>query len=232
MSGEPIMRASMKSAPATIEMPSQAPVGLGAQGDATFSKIECESIPGPDLAQPRERPSASGRDLMGLVVTWGCSAVYHATKSIDCIVESSMHGEAKATIRLGEILEHACNVAENLGVAVKGNVMLGTDNVANRRISSGEGNAGRSKHIVRNYCAFRRRVAAGICTPFYVPDEDNMSDFLTKWIGKKKVRRSLDYLTNARARKMAAVEAHRENSHVRPEVLPSSPSHKHIPSSP
>ena len=38
---------------------------------------------------------------------------------------------------------------------------------------------------------------------FKVPDEAMPADFLTKWVPKAKLRTSIDYATNARARKHA-----------------------------
>ena len=177
---------------------------LSAVGDATYARIECETAPAPEYARPVTFPRAGGRDVMGLVVKYNGGAVYHATKTIDAVVESSFFAEMHATTRLGEIVEHAHNIATGLGAPVRGHVVLETDNEANRRIATGEGNAGRAKHLLRRYSAFRKRVARGICRPVFVKDEDNMADFLTKWVPRKKLRTSIDMLTNQRAQRNLA----------------------------
>ena len=50
---------------------------------------------------------------------------------------------------------------------------------------------------MRRYYTFLQRKARGEVEIGHVPDPQNPSDFLTKWVGKDKYRRSLAFATNA-----------------------------------
>jgi len=63
--------------------------------------------------------------------------------------------------------------------------------------------ASRSRHFLRRYWALKQRIAEGECTLRYVPDEKMPADFLTKWIGGKKLETSLHYATNSFNRRSA-----------------------------
>ena len=73
------------------------------------------------------------------------------------------------------------------------------DNAANERVAMGKANAGNSRHFLRRYFGLMRRVAAGEAALVKVPDAENPADFLTKFVDLTKLRKSLDYATNARA---------------------------------
>ena len=73
-----------------------------------------------------------------------------------------------------------------------------TDNASNLQVSGGTGAANRTKHCLRRFNVFRQRVEKGEVTIEHVRDEDNPSDFLTKWLPAKKFKLSMEYATNAR----------------------------------
>ena len=66
-------------------------------------------------------------------------------------------------------------------------------------VASTWGNATKSRHFLRRYYELLQRAARGDIEISYVPDTENPSDFLTKWVSKAKFDMSIEYLTNRRA---------------------------------
>ena len=86
-----------------------------------------------------------------------------------------------------------------LGHPPTGPTPLLTDNRANKLVASGEGNAQRSKHFLRRYYTLKQRIARREVVMVFVNDADMPADFLTKFVGKEKIKRSVEYATNASA---------------------------------
>ena len=80
-----------------------------------------------------------------------------------------------------------------------GPTFLGSDNFANALVASTWGSATKSKHFIRRYWLVVQRVKSGDLIVGHVPDTENAADFLTKWVGKEKLAKSLRYLTNEKA---------------------------------
>ena len=50
--------------------------------------------------------------------------------------------------------------------------------------------------MLRNYITLQQRVAEGDIVVRHVPDSENPSDFLTKWLSQEKAEASVAYATN------------------------------------
>ena len=139
------------------------------------------------------------RCMYGLCLTYRGAAVHHVTKKLGLIVDSTMEAEAMASSRGGEIIDMAREIEHVLGHPPAGPTPLLTDNRANKLVASGEGNAQRSKHFLRRYYTLKQRVARREVAMVFVGDADMPADFLTKFVGKEKIKRSVEYATNASA---------------------------------
>ena len=140
------------------------------------------------------------RNLYGLILTYAGAVIYHATKKIALIVDSSMESEAIASAKAGESVSYAREILRAFGVPPDGPTLIGTDNLANFHVATGVGCPSRSKHFLRRYFVLKRRIAEGEVTMRHVPDEQMPADCLTKFgISKDKLKRSVDYMTNRRA---------------------------------
>ena len=106
-----------------------------------------------------------------------------------------MGNEGIASAKAAELLVAAVNSARGFGKAPKGPVVLGTDNKANLQVASRTGTSRRSKHLLRRYYVLMQRIADGEVRLVHVPDEENPSDFLTKWVSAASLR----YATGAAA---------------------------------
>ena len=138
-------------------------------------------------------------DLYGILLTMNGGSVLHNTKKINVVLQSSMEAEGYATCKLGEMVEYAREIATALGIELGGATRCATDNASNLQVSSGRGAANRTRHCQRRFLAFRQRVAAkGAVSLEHVKDADNPADYLTKWLGAKKFKLSVDYAANSK----------------------------------
>ena len=71
-------------------------------------------------------------------------------------------------------------------------------------IAARVGSATTSRHFLRRYVTPCQRIDAQEIKVRHIPESQNPSDFLTKWVLGKKLRESLEFGTNSRARTAAA----------------------------
>ena len=135
--------------------------------------------------------------LYAVLMTYHGASVHHTVKKVQLIVDSSTEMEGYGTGKAGEIVTCGQEILRAIGVPVSGPTFIGTDNKANAFVASGSGSSTRLKHCMRRYHAFLQRVRRGEVEVGHVPDVENPSDFLTKWVGKDKFKRSLAFATNA-----------------------------------
>lgn len=169
-----ILEGSLK---ANIDLSEPAPSELTAHSDATWGD----------------------RNVYGLILTFANAAVLHQTKKIALIVDSSMESEAIASSKAGEAVTYAREILRGLGIPASGPTLVTTDNLANQKVGSGLGCPTRSRHFLRRYHALKQRIADGDVTLRYLPDEQMPADFLTKWLARAKVEKSVVHATNSRA---------------------------------
>ena len=162
---------------AAIDLTEPAPHQLEAHGDATWGD----------------------RNLYGLILTYHGAAIYHQTKKIALIVDSSMEAESLASAKAGECVAYAREIFRAFGVPDENPTLISTDNVANQLVASGTGSPSRSRHFLRRYFALKQRIRSGEVVVKHVDDPNMPADFLTKWIPSAKLETSLIYATNPRA---------------------------------
>ena len=174
---------------ANIDLTSSAPAALTSFADATWNADNKPDAVG--------TISTGGRDIYAILITKGGASVAHQTKKVGLICDSSMETEAIATSKVGELVEYAREVERALGCLSLEPTFVGTDNKANALIASGTGVPSRSRHCIRRYLAFLQRVKSQHLQIHHIPDENNPADFLTKWLGRKKLNLSIAYATNS-----------------------------------
>ena len=153
------------------------------------------------------------RNVYGLLLSYAGAVVLHQTKKISLIVDSSMETEAIGSSKAGEAVAYAREILRGLGVPPHGPTLIGTDNLANQKIGSGAGSPTRSRHFLRRYYALQQRIAQGEVSLQYVPDENMPADFLTKWIPRSKLERSIRYATGTVARQASSAHVHVTQTH-------------------
>ena len=138
--------------------------------------------------------------IYGLLVTFAGAAVFHQTKRIATICDCSQRSESIPTSKGSEVAEYARNVLRGLGMPCEEPTLIGTDNRANMLVARNAGSAKASRHFLRQYYTVRQKQERGIVDVRHVPDTDNPSDFLTKWLKAEKRLVSMDYSTGHRRR--------------------------------
>jgi hypothetical protein len=135
--------------------------------------------------------------VYGVVVTIFGAAVVVRTKKIGTVAASSHEVEGVASLRGSEDVEVVRDHAVVLGHPPQGPTILGTDNKSNLLVATETGTANRVRHALRRYLILQQRVREGVVDLIHVPDPENPADFLTKFVGAKKLEASLVFLTNS-----------------------------------
>ena len=138
--------------------------------------------------------------IYGLLVTYAGGAAFHQTKRIATICDSSQRSESIPTSKGGEVACYAREILRALGNPPDGPTLLASDNRANMLVARDSGSAARSRHFLRQYYTLRQLQARGTTDIQHVPDVENPSDFLTKWLKTEKRDASMDYATGQRRR--------------------------------
>ena len=183
------------------------PQCLEAAGDATwgagFEQLE-DLPPLASLAQTDELGrEVATRDLYAQVITYHGAAVHHSTKKVALLHDSSTGEELTVMALLAERLDYARTIARAYGDAQTGPTTILSDSDPGMRIVMRQGASTRARHQLRRVFILMQRIRQGEVRVLHVPDEENYTDFLTKWVPAKKLRASLDYVTGRRIKKSA-----------------------------
>ena len=140
------------------------------------------------------------RNVYGTIFTYARGAVFHQTKKIGMLLDSSTEAEAVATAKAGENVSYAREILRALGVMPDAPTPILTDNLANCLISRDATSAARARHFLRRYTVLQQRIAAQEVVVYKLDDPNMPADFLTKWVPAAKLRDSVAYATNVRNR--------------------------------
>jgi hypothetical protein len=139
-------------------------------------------------------------NVYGVLLTCFGASVVHRSKKIQSAESygSSTGTEGSASQKCLEDVMSTQAISTALGCPIVGPTFMGTDNKANLLIATETGTASRSKHALRRYLVLQQAIRDGHVTMGHIPDEENPSDFLTKFINAKKFAASIEYCTNSR----------------------------------
>ena len=159
-------------------------------------KLDLDAPAGSELDAHADA-SWGDRNIYGLILTFAGAAILHQVKKISLVVDSTMESEAIGSSKAGEAVAYAREILRAIGVPPLGPTRIGTDNKANYTVATGVGCPTRSKHFLRRYHVLRQRIASEDVRLEHIPDAQMPADFLTKWIPKPKLERSLRYATGS-----------------------------------
>ena len=137
-------------------------------------------------------------ELYSLVVYAFGAAVHHCTKKHRLICSSSQIAEGAATNELLKLVLYARNMLRAWGYGALPPSALLSDNSSNVSIANNAGAAGKAKHELCRYLVMQRHVESDDVYNRHVEDELNFTDFLTKWVSWKKIKASVELITNSR----------------------------------
>ena len=137
--------------------------------------------------------STSPHDIYSVLVTYMGGAVLHLSKKIGLAVASTHEAESVATVKASEHAIYARIVLAALGVPCEGPTLLLTDNLSNQRVCQNAQSAARSRYFLIRLACLHQRVSDGELCIVHIPDPQNPSDFLTKFIPTAKTNTSVQY---------------------------------------
>ena len=88
------------------------------------------------------------RNVYAILLTYGRGAIFHVTKKIGLLLDSSHEAEAVASAKAAEQIAYAREVLRALGVLPAGPTPLLTDNLANALVVRDATSAARAKHFL------------------------------------------------------------------------------------
>ena len=139
-------------------------------------------------------------DRYGTFFTKGGGLIKATTKFIRTItddpMDSSMIAESVPTSKSSEDAEYLAEIVRAFGAPVDGPMVVITDSTSNGMVARRKASGQRIKHAMRRWTGIHKRVAKRLITVVHVGDASMPADFLTKWVPKKKVEDSVEYLTN------------------------------------
>ena len=119
--------------------------------------------------------------------------VFSTTKKIGITVGSTHEGEQIATLKGSEIALRGNIALAGLGITLPEPTTILTDSLSNRTVAENVGSANHCRHFLTRYDILKERIAAGEVRVVYVPDPENPSDYLSKFVDATKMARSVDY---------------------------------------
>ena len=154
----------------------------------------------PDELEFSADASTSPHDIYSVMATYAGASVLHKTKKIGIKVSSTHDAENVATVKASEDAVYGRIVLQALGVPAAAPTLLLTDNLANQKVSQNAQSATRSRYFLIRSACLHQRIADGEVSVVHVPDPENPSDYLTKFIGAEKTASSIAYSIGMRRR--------------------------------
>ena len=167
-------------------------------GLSTRTHIDLDEPAPSELQGTADATWGLSKDVYGYIATRSGAAIMHGVKSVQVICESSYATEGVATQHLAQKLEYAQQIEQVFGSLSVRPTVIGTDSSSNLAVGSSKGAASsRSKHTLRRWVAVMKRMEAKQIYLAKVNTDDMPADFLTKFVGKVKLARSLKRATNS-----------------------------------
>ena len=91
----------------------------------------------------------------------------------------------------------SCSRVRHRHAAHSGPTLVGSDSSSHEQVVNRMASSNRSKPFLKSYVIQMQRVQAELIAIHKISDANMPSDFLTKWISGRKLRRSIRYATNS-----------------------------------
>ena len=104
-----------------------------------------------------------------------------------------LQGEQIATLKGSEIALRGNIALAGLGISVPEPTTVLTDSLSNRTVAENVGSANHCRHFLTRYDILKERIAAGELRVVHVPDPENPSDYLSKFVDTTKMTTSAAY---------------------------------------
>ena len=123
--------------------------------------------------------------------------LHHSTHKAGPLITSSMQSEMIASNRCGDLVLYVRQILTAIGTPPSGPTLVGSDSSSHEQVVNRLASSNRSKPFLKSYVIQMQRVQAELIAIMKISDANMPSDFLTKWISGRKLRRSLRFATNS-----------------------------------
>ena len=165
-----------------INIDDGAPANLEATADATYDLFE----------------------LVGILITLASAAIHHSTHKAGLLITCSMQSEMIASNRCADIVLYVRQILTVIGTPPSGPTLVGSDSSSHEQAVNRMASANQSKPFLKSYVIQMQRVLAELIAIHKISDANMPSDFLTKWISGRKLRRSIRFATNIKLRRVCS----------------------------
>jgi hypothetical protein len=121
------------------------------------------------------------RNVYAILVMMNNGAIVTETKKMGP-VDSSAEGEGIATSKCTELTNFIREAARGMGILDDKPTIIRSDNASSVHVANDPKSAGRLRHAMRRFAVLQERVKEGKVKVVFVPDAQNASDFMTKWV--------------------------------------------------
>ena len=147
---------------------------------------------------------AEDKDVYAYLIMRSGGAVAHGRRNVDAVCDASFDSESIASTKVTHKALYCQAIEQAIGALPVRPTIVGTDSASNLAVARRQGAAANSRHSLRRYHALIQRMADGDIFLAKVATAEMPCDFMTKFVGKEKLRKSLAYATNV-ANRVGAV---------------------------
>jgi hypothetical protein len=113
------------------------------------------------------------------------------------VCDASYDSESVASTKCAHRVIYAQEIERAMGGGGERPTVIGTDSSSNLAVARNQGAATLSRHSLRRWAALRQRMEDNQIFLAKVGTADMPCDFLTKFVSKEKLKRSLIFATNS-----------------------------------
>ena len=138
-----------------------------------------------------------GEDVYAYLVRRSGGAVAHGRKNVGVACDASFDSESIASTKTAHKVLYVQEIERAMGACGPRPTIIGTDSSSNLAVARRQGAAARSRHSLRRWANLIKRMEANEIYLAKVATAEMPCDFLTKFVSKDKLRKSLAAATNS-----------------------------------
>ena len=138
-----------------------------------------------------------GEDVYAFLIKRSGGPVAHARKNTGVVCDASFDSESVASTKTAHKVLYVQEIERAFGVSGVRPTTIGTDSSSNLAVARRQGAAARSRHSLRRWANLIKRMEDNEIYLAKVGTAEMPCDFLTKWVSKEKLRKSLEFATNS-----------------------------------
>ena len=138
-----------------------------------------------------------GEDVYAFLIKRSGGPVAHVRKNTGVVCDASFDSESVASTKTAHTVLYVQEIERAFGVSGVRPTIIGTDSSSNLAVARRQGAAARSRHSLRRWANLIKRMEDNEIYLAKVGTAEMPCDFLTKWVSKERLRKSLEFATNS-----------------------------------